>query len=61
MLGEIPCKNLNQKKIERLTLLKDRYRKLILEPRKEIESEMENDFKDDGELFHISEIDSLNI
>lgn len=61
MLGEIPCKNLNQKKIERLTLLKDRYRKLILEPRKEIENEMENDLKDDGELFHISEVDSLNI
>ena len=29
--------------MERLTFLKERYKKLILEPRKEIESEIEKD------------------
>ncbi len=42
--------NENYKKEERLTLLKERYKKLILEPRKEIESEIEKDSEDiDGE------------
>jgi len=35
--------NKNYKKMERLTFLKERYKKLILEPRKEIESEIEKD------------------
>ncbi len=38
--------NDNYKKEEKLTLLKKRYKKLILEPRKEIESEMEKDSED---------------
>ncbi len=39
--------NENYKKEERLTLLKERYKKLILEPRKEIESEIEKDVESD--------------
>ncbi len=38
--------NENYKKEETLTLLKERYKKLILEPRKEIESEIEKDSED---------------
>ena len=32
---------------ERLAFLKERYKKLILEPRKEIESEIEKDLKEE--------------
>ena len=39
--------NENYKKAERLAFLKERYKKLILEPRKEIESEIEKDIEDD--------------
>lgn len=35
--------NKSYKKMKRLAFLKERYRKLILEPRKEIESEIEKD------------------
>ncbi len=35
------------KKMERLALIKERYKKLILEPRKEIESEIERDLKEE--------------
>ncbi len=38
--------NENYKKEERLAFLKKRYKKLILEPRKEIESELEKDLED---------------
>ncbi len=42
--------NENYKKEERLAFLKKRYKKLILEPRKEIESELEKDLEDlDGD------------
>ncbi|MHC4266829.1 MAG: hypothetical protein ACYSTS_00025 [Planctomycetota bacterium] len=40
--------NENYKKAERLAFLKERYKKLILEPRKEIESEIEKDIEDDS-------------
>ncbi|HLG31008.1 MAG TPA: hypothetical protein VI387_12430 [Candidatus Brocadiales bacterium] len=33
----------NRKKMERLAFIKERYRKLILEPRREIEFEIEKD------------------
>ncbi len=39
--------NGNHSKMERLALIKERYRKLILEPRKEIESEIERDLKEE--------------
>lgn len=39
--------NDNYKKAERLAYLKERYKKLILEPRKEIESEIEKDLEGD--------------
>ncbi len=35
---------------ERLTFLKERYRKLILEPRKEIESEIEKDLNEEDSI-----------
>ncbi len=38
--------NENYNKAERLAFLKKRYKKLILEPRKEIESEIEKDLED---------------
>lgn len=37
-----------QKKLERLALIKERYRKLVLEPRKEIEFELEKDLEEDN-------------
>lgn len=40
----------NHKKKERLALIKERYKKLILEPRKEIESEIERDSREE-EIF----------
>jgi hypothetical protein len=40
--------NKNYKKMERLAFLKERYKKLILEPRKEIESEIEKDLKEES-------------
>ncbi len=33
--------------MERLAFLKERYKKIILEPRKEIESEIEKDLKEE--------------
>ncbi len=39
--------NKSYKKMERLAFLKERYKKLILEPRKEIESEIEKDLKEE--------------
>ncbi len=39
--------NENYNKAERLAFLKERYKKLILEPRKEIESEIDKD--EDGD------------
>ena len=39
--------NGNHRKMEKLALIKERYRKLILEPRKEIESEIERDLKEE--------------
>ncbi len=42
--------NKNYKKTERLAFLKERYKKLILEPRKEIESEIEKDSIEDESI-----------
>ena len=42
--------NKNYKKIERLSFLKERYQKLILEPRKEIELEIEKDLKEEESI-----------
>jgi hypothetical protein len=39
--------NGNHRKMEKLALIKERYRKLILEPRKEIESEIDRDLKEE--------------
>lgn len=47
----------NYNKTERLAFLKERYRKLILEPRKEIESEIEKDLEEDS--IDTQSIDSL--
>lgn len=41
----------HRKKTERLAYIKERYRKLVLEPRKEIECEIERALDDeDGEI-----------
>ena len=40
----------NQKKVERLALIKERYKKIILEPRKEIESEIERDMREEDSI-----------
>lgn len=37
-----------QKKLERLALIKERYKKLVLEPRKEIEFELAKDLEEDS-------------
>lgn len=40
-----------RKKFERLAFIKERYKKLVLEPRREIESEIERTLDDeDGDL-----------
>jgi len=40
-----------RKKFERLAYIKERYKKLVLEPRREIESEMERALDDeDGDI-----------
>ena len=39
--------NKSHKKMKRLAFLKERYKKLILEPRKEIESEIDKDLKEE--------------
>lgn len=44
---DIPV-NRNHRKMEKLALIKERYKKLILEPRKEIEIEIEQDLKEEG-------------
>ena len=41
----------NKRKLERLALIKERYRKLVLEPRKEIEFELDKDLEEE-ESFH---------
>lgn len=38
----------DQVKNDRLLLLKERYKKLILEPRKEIETEIDRDLREEG-------------
>jgi hypothetical protein len=43
---------------ERLAFLKKRYKKLILEPRKEIESEIEKDFNEEDSIDNLS-VDSF--
>ncbi|MCR4289164.1 MAG: hypothetical protein NUV86_02755 [Candidatus Scalindua sp.] len=43
---------------ERLAFLKKRYKKLILEPRKEIESEIEKDFNEEDSTDSLS-VDSF--
>ncbi len=55
----------NHKKMEKLALIKERYKRLILEPRKEIESEIEQDLKEeesfndsDGNGFYLKQKDS---
>ena len=40
----------HRKKRERLAFIKERYRKLILEPRREIEFEIEKDLDYDGDF-----------
>ena len=45
-------------KIERLAFLKERYKKLILGPRKEIESEIEKDINEEDSIDD-SSVDSL--
>ena len=40
----------NRKKMERLAFIKERYRKLILEPRREIEFEIEKDLDYDRDF-----------
>ncbi len=37
-----------QKKLERLALIKERYKKLVLEPRREIEFELEKDLQEEN-------------
>jgi hypothetical protein len=51
--------NKSYKKVKRLALLKERYKKLILEPRKEIESEIEKDLKEE-ESVEISNVKCLH-
>ena len=40
----------NYDRMERLTFLKERYKKLILEPKKEIESEIEKDSNEEDRI-----------
>ncbi len=47
-----------KKKIERLELIKERYKKLILGPRKEIESEIDRDINEE-ETINPSNSDSI--
>ncbi len=47
----------NYDKTERLAFLKKRYKKLILEPRKEIESEIEKDLNEEDSI-DIPSVDS---
>ena len=42
--------NKSYKKMKRLAFLKERYKKLILEPRKEIESEIEKDLREEENI-----------
>ena len=48
----------NYDKIKRLAFLKERYKKLILEPRKEIESEIEKDLSEEDRI-ESSSVDSF--
>ena len=48
----------NYDKTEKLAFLKERYKKLILEPRKEIESEIEKDSNEEDSI-KIAPVDRL--
>jgi hypothetical protein len=48
----------NYDRIKRLTFLKERYKKLILEPKREIESEIEKDLNEE-ESIDTPSVDSL--
>ncbi|MBT3880450.1 MAG: hypothetical protein HON76_05845 [Candidatus Scalindua sp.] len=48
----------NYNKTEKLAFLKERYKKLILDPRKEIETEIEKDLTEEGSIGTPS-VDSL--
>jgi uncharacterized FlaG/YvyC family protein len=48
MLVKVAREQLNRRKLERLALIKERYRKLVLEPRKEIEFELDKDLEEDN-------------
>jgi hypothetical protein len=51
ILGVNYSTDIQRKKIERLALIKERYKKLVLDPRKEIEFEIERSLDDeDGEI-----------
>ncbi len=55
MIMDVNCPSDSQrKKIERLAFIKERYKKLVLEPRREIEYEMERALDDED-----VEIDTL--
>lgn len=55
---KVRYKKKNYDKTERLAYLKERYKKLILEPNKEIESEIEKDlYEEDG--IDIPSVDSI--
>lgn len=49
------------RKLERLSLIKERYRKLILEPRRNLEMQLDNDdYEDDAEQHdYDADLDSL--
>ncbi|MDR4508058.1 MAG: hypothetical protein MRJ65_07440 [Candidatus Brocadiaceae bacterium] len=55
MISKITCTPYDQlKKNERLAFIKERYKKLVLEPRQEIEYEMERALDDeDCEVEHL--------
>jgi hypothetical protein len=44
---------LNKRKLERLALIKERYRKLVLEPRKEIEFELDKDLEEEENVHNL--------
>ncbi len=55
MIFDVNCSTDNQsKKTERLAFIKERYKKLVLEPRREIEFEMEKALDDED-----SDLDTL--
>ena len=50
MISKLDPVRREEMKLRRLELIKERYRKLILEPRKEIEFEMQHEMDDDFEF-----------